>query len=86
MKRIGVVGIVVSGDRHEVQEMQAILSEFSDIIVGRMGVPMPENKISAISLIVKGESDRVNALTGKLGRVDNVNVKSALTKVEVSED
>ena len=86
MKRIGVVGIVVSGDRHEVQEMQAILSEFSDIIVGRMGVTMPEYIISAISLIVKGESDRVNALTGKLGRVDNVNVKSALTTVEVSED
>ncbi len=86
MKRIGVVGIVVSGDRAAVAELQSILSDFSDIIVGRMGVPLPENHISAISLIVRGENERLGALTGKLGRLNNVNVKSALTAVEIQED
>lgn len=86
MKRIGVVGIVVSGNREAVAELQNILSDFSDIIVGRMGVPLPENHICAISLIVRGENERLSALTGKLGRLNNVNVKSALTAVEIQED
>lgn len=85
MKRIGVVGIVVSGDREVVQPLQSILSEYSDIIVGRMGVPLPENDISAISLIVRGENERVSALTGKLGRLKNINVKSALNNVGIEE-
>ena len=83
MKRIGVVGIVVSGDKESVQELQSILSDYADIIVGRMGIPLPDAKISAISLIVKGENERVSALTGKLGRLKDVNIKSALNNVEI---
>lgn len=85
MKRIGVIGIIVSGNKESVQEMQSYLTEYSDIIVGRMGVPMPENHISAISLIVKGENERISALTGKLGRLKDITVKSALTNIEVEE-
>lgn len=85
MKRIGVIGIIVSGNKESVQVMQSYLTEYSDIIVGRMGVPMPENQISAISLIVKGENERVSALTGKLGRLTDITVKSALINIEVEE-
>ena len=84
MKRIGVVGIVVS-DRTAVQSMQAILSDYSDIIVGRMGIPLPDNQLNVISLIVKGSTERVSALTGKIGRIDNVNVKSVLNAVDIEE-
>lgn len=83
MKRIGVVGIVIEGNRDVAMEVQKILSENGDIILGRMGIPDRENNISAISLIVKGESERISALTGKLGRLERVIVKSALTSVEV---
>ena len=82
MKRIGVVGIVIEGNRDVAMEVQKILSENGDIILGRMGIPDREDNISAISLIVKGESERISALTGKLGRLERVNVKSALTSVE----
>lgn len=82
MKRIGVVGIVIEGNRDVAMEVQKILSENGDIILGRMGIPDREDDISAISLIVKGESERISALTGKLGRLERVNVKSALTSVE----
>ncbi|MDY4655063.1 MAG: TM1266 family iron-only hydrogenase system putative regulator [Eubacteriales bacterium] len=85
MKRIGVIGIIVSGNKESVQVMQSYLTEYSDIIVGRMGVPMPEKHISAISLIVKGENERVSALTGKLGRLTDITVKSALINIEVEE-
>ena len=85
MKRIGVVGIVIEGNRDVAMEVQKILSENGDIILGRMGIPDREDNISAISLIVKGESERISALTGKLGRLERVNVKSALTSVETDE-
>ena len=83
MKRIGVIGIVVGHDKTVVPMMQAIISEYSDIIVGRMGIPHQEYDIATVSLIVKGESERINALTGKLGRLPNLNVKSAMTSFEL---
>ena len=82
MKRIGVVGIVVTGgDKEVVLDMQRVLSEFSDIIVGRMGVP--RKGVNTIALIVEGEQERMSALTGRLGRLNGLNVKSALTSVEL---
>lgn len=85
MKRIGVIGIVVSGDRSVTTQLQSILSDYGDIIVGRMGVPMPDKNISAISVIVSGCNERITALTGKLGRLNNINVKSALTSIELED-
>ncbi len=83
MKRIGVVGIVVSGDKGTVLEMQKVLSDFGDIIVGRMGVPRPH--VNTIALIVEGEQERLSALTGRLGRLEGLNVKSALTSAEIED-
>lgn len=83
MKRVGVIGIVVKNNRDAGIQIQRILSEFADIIIGRMGVPDRINNIYAISVIVEGENERLSALTGKLGRLDNVSVKSAVTTVEI---
>ena len=80
MKRIGVVGIVVKGNKEVVLEMQRVLSDFSDIIIGRMGVPREE--ANAIALIVEGSQERVSALTGRLGRFEELTVKSAMTTFE----
>lgn len=78
-KRIGVVGIVVE-DMNSTAKLNSILHEYSDIILGRLGVPYRERKISVISLIVEGTTDQIGALTGKLGNLPGVNVKSALSK------
>lgn len=80
-QRIGVVGIVLKGDRTVTVEMQKVLSEFADIIIGRMGVPREE--ANAIALIVEGTQERISALTGKLGRFESLSVKSALTAFEI---
>ena len=64
-------------------EVQSVLSDFGDIIIGRMGVPDKANGINAIALIVEGENEQLSALTGKLGRLDSVSVKSAVTSVEI---
>ena len=83
MKRVGVVGIVVKGNPNAGVEIQKVLTEFADVIVGRMGVPDRQNGIQTISVIVEGSTERLSALTGRLGRLENVNVKSAVTTVEI---
>ena len=83
MKRIGVVGIVVKGDRSVVGAMQNVLSEFADIINGRMGVP--RDGVNTIALIVEGAQERISALTGRLGQFGDLSVKSALTSFEIAE-
>lgn len=77
--RLGVVGIVVE-DRNSAIEVNKILGEYAHIIIGRMGVPYKEKEVSVISLIVDGTTDQIGALTGKLGNIAGVTVKSALTK------
>ncbi len=78
-KRIGVVAIIVeNGDN--VQRVNSILTGYSELIVGRMGVPYREKKVKIMSIIVDGTTDMIGAMTGKLGRLEGVTVKSALTK------
>ena len=79
-KRIGVVGIVVKIIENA-ENVNSILHDHASIIVGRMGIPYREKNISVISLIVDGTSDEISAMTGKLGKINGVSVKSALTKV-----
>ncbi len=78
-KRIGIVGIVIE-DFGSVERVNAVLHEFAGIIVGRMGLPYRERRVSVISLIVDGTNDEISALTGKLGRVSGATVKSMITK------
>lgn len=82
MKKIAIVGVIIT-NRTIVPEVQSVLSGFGDIIIGRMGVPDRANGINAIALIVEGDNEQLSALTGKLGRIDSVSVKSAVTAVEI---
>lgn len=83
VRRIGVIGIVVKGDRSISVEIQKLLNQYSDNILGRMGIPDKTNNISVISVIFEGTNEQISALTGKLGRMNNVNVKSAITSIEI---
>ncbi|WP_123054863.1 TM1266 family iron-only hydrogenase system putative regulator [Clostridium sp. JN-1] len=78
-KRIGVIGIVIENIENA-PKVNSILHDFAHIIVGRLGIPYRERGISVISVIIDGTTDDVSALTGKLGKIDGINVKSAMTK------
>lgn len=78
-KRIGVIAVVVK-NLSSAATVNAILHEFSDIIVGRIGIPYREREISVISIIVDGDNDKISAMTGKIGRIPYVSVKTALAK------
>ena len=81
--RIAVVGIVIEKDRSAAKKVNEILSEYGDYVVGRMGVPDSTDKIFVISVILKATNEIISAVTGKLGRIENVNVKSAVTNTEI---
>jgi len=78
-RRLGVVAILVNSKEY-IFDVNKILSDFSDIILGRMGLPLRGKSIQIISLIVEGDTDQIGALTGKLGRLSGIQVKSMLTK------
>lgn len=78
-RRIGVVGIVIEEPRHVAEKVNAIISEHGSIILGRMGIPRPEYQVGVMSLIIEGTTDEIGSLTGRLGNLPGVTVKSALT-------
>lgn len=77
-KRIGVIGVVITDRETAAPKVNSILSEYADTIIGRMGIPYRERNISVISLIIEGSTDEIGALTGKLGSVKDVQVKSVM--------
>ena len=84
MMKIGVVGIIIEKDRSMVESVQKILSSFADVILSRTGLPDREREIYVISLIVRGSNERISALSGKLGRLNSVTVKTAVTELPTS--
>ena len=51
-----------------------------------MGIPNTVKSVYVISVIVQGTNERISALTGKLGKLKNVKVKSALTDINLTEE
>lgn len=76
-KRIAILGIIVS-DREASGEVNHLLHEYGEYIIGRMGIP--RCGCSIITVVMEGANDTINALSGKLGRLKNVQVKSMMTK------
>ena len=78
-KRIGTITILIA-DRTKSAEINTIISEYSDLVLCRQGLPFHDRPVAVISLIVEGLPDKINALTGKLGRLSGVETKAVLTK------
>lgn len=78
-KRIGVVGIVIHDPKHTAEKVNTVISAYGHLVIGRMGIPRHDANVGVIALIIEGTTDEVGALTGKLGNLPGVTVKSALT-------
>jgi len=78
--RLAIIAIVVE-DSSCVGELNALLHEYSAYIIGRMGIPYPARQVSLISVAIDAPSDAISALTGKLGRLGGVTVKTAYSKL-----
>ncbi len=78
-KRIGTTTILIR-DREAAQSVNQLLSEHADIILCRQGLPFHDRPVAVISLIVEGTVNKINALTGQLGRLDGVECKAVVTR------
>ena len=78
--RVAVVSIIVENDSMTVQ-INELLSGFSDYVVGRMGVPYKERGVRLISVAVDAPQDKIAALSGKIGSLEGVSVKTAYSSL-----
>ena len=78
--RIAVVSVLVT-DRSVSDKVNAVLSAYGDWILGRMGIPYKEKKVSVLSVVLDAPVEITNALTGKLGRLNGVSVKALFGKL-----
>ena len=78
-RRFGFVGIIVSSATASGQEIQRVLSDNRELIQGRMGLPhLAEDRVSVITLIVHATPEELSGMTGRLGRLKGITVKSGL--------
>lgn len=77
--RIAIIGIIVQ-DRQSAEKINSLLHEYGEYIIGRMGLPYRERDLSVISVIIDAPADIIGALSGKLGMLKDVNVKTVYSK------
>ncbi|MBR4807143.1 MAG: iron-only hydrogenase system regulator [Lachnospiraceae bacterium] len=77
--RVAIIGIIVENE-DSVLRIQEQLSKYSEYIIGRMGIPYRERNIRVISIAIDAPMDIINALTGKIGRLDGVSAKAVYQK------
>lgn len=83
-KRIAVMGIIVE-NRESADKLNALLSEYGEFIIGRMGVPYKEKGVHIVSVAIDAPQDTIAALSGKVGNLNGVSCKTAYSNV-VSDD
>lgn len=81
-KLVGTVSILVK-ERTCIQQVNQILSEHHDIIMGRIGFPYHDKSLHVISVIIEGSSCDIEGLSAKLDKLDNVCTKSVTLTTEL---
>ena len=80
MKRLGFIGIIIDDRDKCAGKVNQVLSEHSDLILARTGLPNAKMNTSIITLVIDATTDELGVLTGKLGNIPGVSVKSGLAK------
>ena len=78
--RVAIVGIIVE-DEAVICDIQNLLTEYSEFIIGRMGIPYKTKKIRIISVVLDAPIDVINALSGKIGRIEHVSSKVVYSNI-----
>ena len=78
-KRAAVLAIIVK-DGDSVAALNELLHQYSEYIIGRMGIPYREKGISIISIAMDAPQDKISALSGKIGRLSGVTAKAAYSR------
>ncbi len=78
--RVAVISIVVEST-DKIGELNELLHEYGDHIIGRMGMPYKKKNINIICVAIDAPQDVINTLTGKLGKLDGITAKAAYSKL-----
>lgn len=82
--RIAVMGIIVE-KMESVELLNSILHDYGEYIVGRMGIPYRKKNVNIVSIAVDAPQDMISAMSGKIGKIDGVSVKTAYSNVITNE-
>lgn len=82
--RVAVMSIIVEKGE-TIEKLNSILHDYGEFIIGRMGIPFREKKINIISIAIDAPQDTIAALSGKIGRLDGISVKTAYSGVITNE-
>ncbi len=77
--RIALIGIIVE-DLEASTEINKLLHEYSDYLIGRMGIPYKKKEVSIISVVIDAPNNIISTLSGKLGMINGTNVKTVYSK------
>ena len=77
--RIALIGIIVD-NTDSIEKLNIILHEYGQYIIGRMGIPYREKNVSIISVVMDATNDVISSLSGKLGMIEGINVKTVYSK------
>ena len=77
--RVALLGIIVENP-DSVEKLNALLHEYRQYVIGRMGVPYNPKEISIISVAVDAPQDTISALSGKLGKLEGITAKTIYSK------
>jgi putative iron-only hydrogenase system regulator len=77
--RIALIGIIVENS-DSVEQLNSLLHEYGSYIVGRMGIPYHKKNVNIISVAMDAPQDVINALSGKIGRLDGIGVKTVYSQ------
>lgn len=83
--RIALVGIIVE-NKESAEKINAILHEYSQYIIGRMGIPNAKKGVAVISVVLDAPNDVVSALSGKLGMLPQVSAKAIYSKLPAATE
>ena len=78
--RVAVMSIIVENG-NTVDALNALLHDYSDCIIGRMGIPYRQKGINIISIALDAPQDQISALAGKIGNLPGITVKTALANL-----
>ena len=78
--RVAVISIIIE-NAQSVQTMNEILHQYSEYIIGRMGIPYRAKGINIISIAIDAPQDKISALSGKIGKLPGVTAKAAYSNV-----
>jgi len=77
--RIAIMGIIVE-DRESAEGINRLLHQYGDFVIGRMGMPYPKKGVSLICVILDAPQDTISTLSGKLGMLNGVSIKTTYSK------